>query len=165
MVIEDLFKYLRGFTKRQPFTASSLKEIAIKRGYSEEDAQDTIKYLEEYEKLFKGKADVTVGKLIGMIAVTWVGFPGLLNLIFLWRDKSQRIKSIIAVGLNLALYIPYFCNPYAFMEIVNPAWVFVFGIGVRIWMTVEASMAYKTSKALKSKIWTVCFESARKGGI
>ncbi|MDI6759861.1 MAG: hypothetical protein QMD05_03455 [Candidatus Brocadiaceae bacterium] len=160
MVIEDLFKYLRGLTKKQPFTASSLKEIAIKRGYSEEDARDTIKYLEEYEKLFKGKADVTAGKLAGMIVITWFAFPGLLNLIVLWRDESQRIKSIIALGLSLALYIAYFANPYVFVGILTSAW-FVFGLGLKIWMTVEASMAYKTSKALKSKIWTVCFESAK----
>jgi hypothetical protein len=160
MVIEDLFKYLRGLTKRRPFTASSLKEIAIRRGYSEEDARDTIKYLEEYEKSLPG-LDITKGKLAGMIAVTLLTpFIGLLNLIFLWRDESQRIKSIIALGLTLALYIAYFANPYVFVGTLTSAW-FVFGLGLKIWMTVEANMAYKTSKALKSKIWRVCFESAK----
>ncbi|MDI6759860.1 MAG: hypothetical protein QMD05_03450 [Candidatus Brocadiaceae bacterium] len=174
MIKEDLFKYLRGFTKGHPFTASSLKEIAIRRGYSEEDAEDTVKYLEEYEKALPW-ADITKGKMAGMIAVTLLTpFIGLLNLIFLWRDKSQRIRSIIALAGSLTLtilfgtvpltivfftffplpliFFPHFFNKSLYLyQLSGQLSSIATGCqtGLVIWMVVEAIKAYQRSAVSK----------------
>lgn len=172
MIKEDLFKYLRGFTKGHPFTASSLKEIAIRRGYSEEDAEDTVRYLEEYEKSLPG-VDITKGKLAGMIAVTLLTpFIGLLNLIFLWRDESQRIRSIIALAVSLTLailfgtvpltiiFFTFFPLPLLFFPQIFSKSLYqlpgplslvttVCQTGLVIWMVVEAIKAYQRSAVSK----------------
>ncbi|HHT9152752.1 MAG TPA: TrkH family potassium uptake protein [Candidatus Hypogeohydataceae bacterium YC40] len=147
--------------KEAPFTEpSELKEKGIQLGYSEADTEDTVKYLEEQEKLYVSLVDITKGKLAGMLAITWLTiFPGLLNLVFLRRDKSQRAKSIIALSINLTVALPLSILAVLFTEqfekeVVKVMEVTSWSINfcLAIWMTVEACRAYKRSKMAKGVV-------------
>ncbi len=163
MFREDLFRELRKLKKEFPSVEpGQLKEVGTILRYAEKDIEDTTKYLVDYEKLFTKEIDITGEKFVGMLLVTWLTpFPGLLNLIFLWKNRPQRIRAIIALATGIAANI---CLAIV-LDNLNPLkpaigilfylalqlWGIV--IGLDVWMTMEAHGAYKRSKRLRDALW------------
>ena len=142
MFREALYKQIKTW-KKFGYADNELKELSTERGYSEKDINDTLRYFEMEEKE-SFPADISKGKLVAMIAVSWATpFPGLLNIIFLWKAKGYRENAIIA----LVVAILFLSLPYAVT-----GGVLVVHLGIAIWMTVNAARAYNKSKKLRFKI-------------
>ena len=68
--------------------------------------------------------------------------PGLGNLIFLWRDKSFRLRAIIALAVTVAIAFP--------LGITFFVGFFIY-LGMAVWMTLDAITAFKRSEAARSR--------------
>ena len=79
-------------------------------------------------------------KIVFMLLITWLTpFVGLGNLIFLWSDKSFRLRAIIALAVTLAIAVPLY-----------PLYAgFFIHLGMAIWMTLDAITAFRRCQAAR----------------
>lgn len=95
---------------------------------------------------------ISGGKLAGMLLITWLTFGlfvGLGNLIFLWNDMHHRRRAAVALGLTLGtglisiiLSVSIIGAPLVLIAIWIP-------LGMAIWMTIDACIAYSKYKVTK----------------
>ncbi len=91
------------------------------------------------------RTNVGFGKFLIMLLVTWLTFPGLANLLFLWPFPYYRSGAITALGISvtcsLVIIILAGIGLVGLGDIaVYIAFVIVFAL--KIWMTIDAISAF-----------------------